>query len=77
VLFIFLAACQAQLNLPFPGQQILFLAKANRAEYTYVAAKWWDGSAPGTATANISRVSPPIPQLMLSRHQAGRILLQP
>jgi len=40
-------------NLPFPGQQILFLAKANRAEYSYVAAnKWWDGSAPGTATAN-------------------------
>src|SRR6185295_13559291 len=39
-------------NLPFPGQQILFLAKANRAEYTYVAAnKWWDGSAPGPATA--------------------------
>lgn len=37
---------------PFPGQQILFLAKANRAEYTYVAAnKWWDGSAPGPATA--------------------------
>ena len=30
-------------NLPFPGQQILFLAKANRAEYTYVAANgWWD-----------------------------------
>jgi hypothetical protein len=29
-------------NPPFPGQQILFLAKANRAEYTYVAANsWW------------------------------------
>ena len=27
---------------PFPGQQILFLAKANRAEYAYVAANgWW------------------------------------
>jgi hypothetical protein len=40
-------------NPPFPGQQILFLAKANRAEYTYVAANtWWNGSAPGTATAN-------------------------
>jgi len=39
-------------NAPFPYQQILFLAKANRAEYTYVAAnKWWDGSAPGVATA--------------------------
>ncbi len=39
-------------NAPFPAQQILFLAKANRAEYTYVAAnKWWDGSAPGAATA--------------------------
>ena len=39
-------------NLPFPGQQILFLAKANRADYMYVAAnKWWDGSAPGAATA--------------------------
>lgn len=40
-------------NPPFPGQQILFLAKANRAEYTYVAANgWWGGKAPGTATAN-------------------------
>ena len=39
-------------NLPWPRQQILFLAKANRAEYMYVAAnKWWDGSAPGPATA--------------------------
>jgi hypothetical protein len=29
-------------NAPFPGQEILFLAKANRAEYTYVAANgWW------------------------------------
>jgi hypothetical protein len=29
-------------NPAFPGQQILFLAKANRAEYTYVAANgWW------------------------------------
>jgi hypothetical protein len=39
-------------NFPFPKQQILFLAKANRAEYMYIAAnKWWDGSAPGGATA--------------------------
>lgn len=37
---------------PWPGQQILFLAKANRAEYTYVAANgWWNGSAPQAATA--------------------------
>ena len=26
---------------PFPGQEILFLAKANRAEYVYVAANGW------------------------------------
>jgi hypothetical protein len=59
-------------NLPFPEQQILFLAKANRAEYTYVAAnKWWDGSAPGTATARSSPVSPPTHQHMQSRHQAA------
>ncbi len=39
-------------NLPFPHQQILFLAKANRAEYMYIAAnKWWDGTAPGGLTA--------------------------
>lgn len=38
---------------PFPGQQMLFLAKANRAEYTYVAANnWWNGSAPTGATSN-------------------------
>jgi hypothetical protein len=40
-------------NAAFPGQQILFLAKANRAEYTYVAANgWWDGNVPKAATAN-------------------------
>jgi hypothetical protein len=34
-------------------QLIRFLAKANRAEYAYVAGrKWWDGSAPTGATAN-------------------------
>jgi hypothetical protein len=47
---------------PFPGQQLLFMAKANRAEYTYVAANgWWiqtqDASGntilpPITATSN-------------------------
>jgi hypothetical protein len=40
---------------PFPGQQILFLAKANRAEYTYVAQNNWWGNTPGpptTATSN-------------------------
>jgi hypothetical protein len=42
---------------PFPGQEILFLAKANRAEYTYVAANgWWVQQTstlpPITATGN-------------------------
>ena len=46
---------------PFPGQEILFLAKANRAEYAYVAANgwWFQPGPPGnttlpviTATAN-------------------------
>jgi hypothetical protein len=33
-------------------QLIRFLAKANRAEYTYIAGnKWWDGSAPTGVTA--------------------------
>jgi hypothetical protein len=33
-------------------QLIRFLAKANRAEYAYVASHhWWDGSAPTNATA--------------------------
>ncbi|HYJ87778.1 MAG TPA: hypothetical protein VEW46_17070 [Pyrinomonadaceae bacterium] len=40
-------------NLPFPGQQILFLAKANRAEYTYVAANgWWDSGSSWNAAKN-------------------------
>jgi hypothetical protein len=44
-------AGNAPTSPPFPGQQMLFLAKANRAEYTYVAANsWWDGSAPFAAT---------------------------
>lgn len=31
---------------PFPGQQFLYVAKASRKEYTYVAGnKWWYGSA--------------------------------
>jgi hypothetical protein len=51
-------------NAPFPGQQILFLAKANRAEYTYVAAnKWWDGSAPGATTAAYIAQAAASPQL--------------
>ncbi len=34
-------------------QLIRFLAKANRAEYAYIAGnKWWDGSAPTGTTAN-------------------------
>jgi hypothetical protein len=34
-------------------QLIRFLAKANRAEYAYVAARhWWDGSAPTGATGD-------------------------
>lgn len=35
-------------NTPFPGQQILFLAKANRAEYLYVATNgWWTQGSSG------------------------------
>lgn len=44
-------------------QLIRFLAKANRAEYAYIAAnKWWDGSAPTGKTANYvkaNRQEPP------------------
>ena len=42
---------------PFPGQQILFLAKANRAEYAYAAANgWWTQKS----DANGNTISPPI-----------------
>jgi len=39
---------------PFPGQQILFQAKANRVEYNYVFQNGWyaAGSAPTAATMN-------------------------
>ncbi|HEX8282869.1 MAG TPA: hypothetical protein VF588_05920 [Pyrinomonadaceae bacterium] len=41
---------------PFPGQQILFMAKANRAEYAYVAANgWWIQSpAPFNPPPNVT-----------------------
>jgi hypothetical protein len=45
---------------PFPGQQMLFLAKANRAEYTYVAANgWWTQQTDSTGN-NV--ISPPLYQ---------------
>ncbi len=35
---------------PAPGQQFLYLAKANRAEYVYVAAnKWWNPTVSGAS----------------------------
>jgi hypothetical protein len=44
-------------------QIIRFLAKANRAEYVYVAShKWWDGSAPTGVTATyvkMNKTDPP------------------
>jgi hypothetical protein len=49
---------------PFTGQQILFQAKANRVEYSYVFQNGWyeQGSAPLTATVNYlqaNQQSPP------------------
>ena len=46
---------------PFPGQQMLFLAKANRAEYTYVAANgWWTQQFDNTPNQNV--ILPPLYQ---------------
>jgi hypothetical protein len=49
---------------PYDGQQILFLAKANKVEYDYVFANEWyePGKAPFSATANYvtsNQASPP------------------
>jgi hypothetical protein len=48
---------------PFPGQQFLFMAKANRAEYQYVVSNgWYAGTAPTQATAkyiSTNQQSPP------------------
>lgn len=42
--------------------QILFMAKANRAEYKYIAANhWWDGTAPLRATANYIETNNALP----------------
>lgn len=42
----------ASASSPVPGQEILFLAKANRADYQYVASNgWYNGTAPLAATA--------------------------
>lgn len=41
----------ASANTGIPGNQILFLAKAGRAEFDYLAPLgWWSGNAPLTAT---------------------------
>ncbi len=37
---------------PFPGQQILFLAKANKTEYVYVTKNGWNTKVDSVAAAN-------------------------
>jgi hypothetical protein len=42
---------------PFPGKQVLFMAKANRTEYTYVVAQGWYGQKPPPQKATAAFVT--------------------